>query len=374
MRFWKKAVTVALLFAAAVGAFPFSRPEAYADEDLLCGAEYISPANNKQFHASVWLGTCEGELYYSMPWVKSSIWQKERDPREGWLCRFENGQTTLVIPLVQSDTDHIDILGMSGKYVYYYSSYYGNDSDLDHDVQLLCCDLETGEVTGLYSALFRGNRSVQYLDEASVRIPVRSKEDSFQTLYLNVQGNEVLSVSDDPAGPKPFAAGGREYYIEDKNDIPEHVMVRTADGESAELPLGRGFERSLIKTEKGLLIHNYGQRDLLYYVDEEGTVTELFSVPCSLSDSAVTVYHNVVYLSLMRYEKGASSGLGMEGYKNDAVKGTYRIDLEDGSAEKISDRIFNGMYIFDDTGIFACDDDNRVYKLDFDGNVIKRLL
>ena len=76
----------------------------------------------------------------------------------------------------------------------------------------------------------------------------------------------------------------------------------------------------------------------------------------------------------MRYEKGAKGWSAMVGFENDNVKGTYRINLDDYSMEKISDMIFDGMFIFDDAGIFACDENNKVYKLDFDGNVIKRLL
>ena len=131
-------------------------------------------------------------------------------------------------------------------------------------------------------------------------------------------------------------------------------------------------KRTLIPCENGLLIHNEGRGELLYWVDEEGEVTSLFSVPCILSDSSVTVYGTSAYLSFIRYEKHGE--IGQVRYKNDTLEGTYKIDLRTFSAEKISDKVYCGLYNFDDTCIYACDEDCHIYKLDSEANIIDALI
>lgn len=45
------------------------------------------------------------------------------------------------------------------------------------------------------------------------------------------------------------------------------------------------------------------------------------------------------------------------------------IDLKDGTKEKINDYIFCGMYNFDDTCIYCCDEDGNIYRMELDGEV-----
>ena len=61
------------------------------------------------------------------------------------------------------------------------------------------------------------------------------------------------------------------------------------------------------------------------------------------------------------------------GFEEDKLSGTYRIDLTDFSTEKISDTVFTGMYIFNDSEIYACDKYYRMYRLAFDGSVIESM-
>ena len=66
--------------------------------------------------------------------------------------------------------------------------------------------------------------------------------------------------------------------------------------------------------------------------------------------------------------------IGFKRSENDEMEGLYRINLLDGNIVKISDLFFDGLYIFDDTGIFACDEYCSIFKLGFDGEVIDTLL
>ncbi len=323
------------------------------------------PANNRQYKASVWIGENNGKLFFLIPW------ERTRSLYEGWLCTFENGKIIKVIQLSQSSSDLVDILGSSGQYLYYYTypQYSGGNSAVDDVYKLMCCNMDTKEITVLRTDEHLGNRNAVFSEDGFVYIPLFSKESP--GTYLKLQGNEVICISETAERCKLIE---KEYYLSySYNDFVEHVMVQNESGEKSEIPLGLALERSIIETEEGVLIHNKGRQDLLYYIKPDGTLTELFSIPCSFSRSAVTVYHNTVYLSFMRYEKGSEDWIGMVGFDHDEQTGTYRISLTDFSVEKKSDSIYDGLYIFDDTGIFACDKNKNIYKLDFDGNIVETL-
>ena len=127
--------------------------------------------------------------------------------------------------------------------------------------------------------------------------------------------------------------------------------------------------------EHGLLVYAQGWSHLLYFINENGEVSELFDADCFRSGSAITVYRDTVYLSVKRYQNGGNFGAGgSESIPDDTASGTYRIRLSDKSVEKLSGENYSGLFIFDNAGIFACDENGSVYLLDFDGNVINTLM
>ena len=104
---------------------------------------------------------------------------------------------------------------------------------------------------------------------------------------------------------------------------------------------------------------------------ETGEVSLLFSENGVYTDTTVNTHNGDVYLAVVRYpEEGFLHPVTSE---NDEKTGLYRISLEDGSMEKISDEIYCGLFIFDDTGIYACRGDGIICKIDFDGNLIAEL-
>ena len=134
-------------------------------------------------------------------------------------------------------------------------------------------------------------------------------------------------------------------------------------------------DKSLIPCETGLLVYNQTHENLLYFIDDKtGEVHNLFEIECMSSVSTVNIYENYVFLSFKRYEKWGGFPEKMLEYKNDTVQGTYRIDLNDGSSTKISDEIYDALYIFGEGIIYATDSEGQIFKLDFDGNVTENLL
>ena len=130
----------------------------------------------------------------------------------------------------------------------------------------------------------------------------------------------------------------------------------------------------MIPCEEGLLIHNETNGDFLYFVEADtGNAVALYTAECIYAYSAVNVYGDNAYLSFVRYTQWGPLGLGGQVSEDDELNGTYRISLKDYSVTKISDEIYNGLFIFDDSGIYACNSDGQICKLDFNGNVLLRV-
>ena len=242
--------------------------------------------------------------------------------------------------------------------------YYETFTDT-YDSQLWFMNLSSGERTPLLTTKIVSDRDIYFSPNGTLFAPANDKK----TAYYAVDG---LDVTESNEHCDIFQLGDRTYMLQDGfND--NHVVDYDQSGQvhSLEEDIPWGY-KSLIPCDQGLLVHNEEQGDLLYLIEKEsGEVIELFTVECMTSISAVNVHGDYAYLSFKRYEKHGE--IGMLSYKNDTLEGTYRISLIDYSAEKISDDIYNGLFIFDDTGIYACNIDTEIYKLDFDGNRIMKI-
>ena len=315
---------------------------------------YISPANNCQFNASVWMGVYDGQLYYLT------------NSRSNVLRCLGNIDEEILL----SDKKEVSVLGYDGRTLYYRLEEEQPGQALI--TTLCCCNLSTREITELK----------KYLDPDEGLIPAMCVFPGdgiayFKHLchegYLTVNDHEV--VNENNTNREYQIQLGDWLYFMDEQSAVEHVYRQGKSGDVEEVVLAGALRRSLIPTDKGILVHNERTHDLLYLIDTEGDVTELFQIECDMSISALTVNATDVFLSVRRLKLGGPFGAGSAvRYPGDTLSGTYRISLEDYSVEKISDEVYNGLYIFNDSGIFACDGDRRIYKLDFDGNVIETLL
>lgn len=135
-----------------------------------------------------------------------------------------------------------------------------------------------------------------------------------------------------------------------------------------------GKRRTVIPCKDGVLSRktaNEGET-VLSAVDLNGKEKELLTSDCYLTLSCMTVHDNKAYISIKRYERGGF--LGYKSIKHDVISGTYIVDLNDYSIHKVNNVVFENLYIFDDTGIYAVDTDDNVYKLTFDGAVERKIL
>lgn len=310
---------------------------------------YRSPTNNIQNGSTVWLGEWMGQFYFAFDQSNRAGKGKLMTPYAGKI--EEKGE------LFQ--TGSAEYLGSSSSFLYYWNYQKGK-------TVLFSFDLESGERTELYSTQTAGGRKALFREDGSTIIPLTFDPEEGCVMCLHVCGSEVLERV---PFEESYYLGERRYDVITSAAPYERIVCTHEDDSTEEIVLAPGDQRILIPTDNGLIIHNKGRQTLLYYIDKSGCCSELFSVPCSLSDSVVAIYHDEVFVSVLRYAKGNSGGKGFIGFEDDKLSGTYRINLTDFSVEKISDLIFTGMYIFNDSEIYACDKNHRMYKLTFDGGM-----
>jgi hypothetical protein len=206
------------------------------------------------------------------------------------------------------------------------------------------------------------------MEDGRLYVPVDRERSS----YILIENAQMIG---EVAQLETYNVCGREYVLVGEREqakLMRYDSYGNLYSYEAEIPYG---EKNMIPCENGLLIHNETNGDFLYFIEAEtGNAVELFAVDCIYALSAVNVHNGYAYLSFVRYTDWGPLNIGGKRDENDELNGTYRICLTDYSVEKLSDDIYNGLFIFDDTGIYACNEDGCIYKLDFDGQRVLTLL
>ena len=264
----------------------------------------------------------------------------------------------------ETDSDLSRIAGQLDGKIYYFST-------ADDMKSLYMMDIETGITKKIWEgdhSLFRHN-IIADRDELWIRL----FDYGLQGDYLLVKGGNAQVISN---VIKTYAFGTREYVLDYGKGVNPRLMYRENGEEWQDMCLRCGQDCSLIDTPYGLVIHNKGHNfydeQILYLIQNNGEVTELLRFPSLYSKSALNISGEMLYFSVMRYADYGQ--IGMKRFKDDEVEGTYIINLKTLDVKKVSDMIFDGLYIFDDSSIIASDDHCNVYKLSFDGDVLETLM
>ena len=315
-----------------------------------------------QEDATLWLSSHEGKLY-----IYSSSMPRALRSYEYCLCRMNSDSLTIIGSLsLEGQTDH-DLSRIAGQLdgkLYFYST-------ADDMQSLHMMELETGKTDKIWEGdqrIFRQN----ILADGN-ELWIRLFDCGMQGDYLLVKDGNAQVI---PNTIKPYSLGTREYVLNYGMGVYPRLMYRENGEEWQDMGLNCGDDCSLIKTSCGLVIHNKGysvhDEQILYLIQNNGAVTELLSFPCLYSQSALNVRGETLYFSIKRYAEYGE--IGMKRFKNDALEGTYLINLKDLGVNKVSDKIFDGLYIFNESGIFASDAHCNVYKLNFDGDIIDTIM
>ena len=187
-----------------------------------------------------------------------------------------------------------------------------------------------------------------------------------RTAYRIMNG----SVSEEEAVWDSYQLGDRDYILEHHRFQAATLYERRGE-EINEIILPYAENRYLLPVEDGILICNEGGEHLLYFINSAGEITELFSLPCFLSDSAIAVRGDEVYLSIERWEK--SGQLGALHYKNDQLQGCYRINWRTQEVKHLSDAIYDGLFVLDNQFILGCSQRGPMVWLDYNFQVVQTL-
>lgn len=328
-------------------------------EEVTCSNYH--PGNNRQ-QATVWLGCYDQQLYYFGAGKNDS----DKIKHDDYLCVFRDGELETVAQLAPKNAV-ITILGIVDRFLYYRV----NDTDHYDNQKLYCYDLAENERSLVFSGHLYPSSALYFADDESVYVPLFPQEDK-ETNFVHVLGVDLLGVE---ALTEGYSIGGSTYRVLKEHADPVEQILKTDTADSATpevLHLGPAYRRSVIPYDGGLLVHNEELDSLLYSINENGDLMELFNIPCMASKSAVNIHKTDAYISVVRYEKHGE--IGMLRYENDTLEGTYKINLLDGSVKKINDMCFDGIYNFDDKCFYCTDCDGNIYKMEFDGTTSPILL
>lgn len=309
----------------------------------------VSPANLYQCHASAWFGSKDGKLYFYTEkelggdWSDYSqrLWELDRDGiRKLPGFSLKGGSVPFSV---------------DGKL------FYTVESKKEDGNTLFSYQLETAEETRLYeSDAGVCHTPISVEDDGSFTLPMR-----VSSMLLCVRPNGACSLS---AEAKEYQMGDAVYYLE-KDGAYMHVFRREAGGEAEQMGLSQyASDCYLIPYQDKLLVWSDSDTTPLYWIDKTGNITAPLKIEGLRVYSTITTHGDFVYVSFIRYKEYGE--IGMRRFEEDTVEGTYQISFADGTVTKLNDWIFDGMYCFDDTGIYCCTSKSELYFMDFSGNVL----
>ena len=321
--------------------------------------------NGYQYTSDIWLGLKNGNVCFFI----NSQGISNQTRFKNCLCEICNGS----ISILHQFDNSIIIRAITDHYLYF-------SADTNDEANILYSyDFMKDSISLIYEG-FQIYGPPQYVGDAVILIGNQSNDMESEILFISENKASVLSANE---LTEYVSCGENDYFMIHRESGynwkggQHDVYVRRGDEGWTKLLLNENnLARTILSTQYGVLIYSYGGGHLLDIVTEDGTVKELFEVPYDVTDGAFTVYEEYVYLSVAKHDTGTLLSEG-KNHRKEEFEGFYRIDLTDGRIEKLSDSIYNGLFIIDETGIYACPIMNEgagVIKLDFYGNALERVL
>lgn len=176
--------------------------------------------------------------------------------------------------------------------------------------------------------------------------------------------------------------GDRYYYIRKstKYDYPRLYRLYVSDSSGRESSVDDVSTReymAIFPVPEGIIIFGTSnitpQPIALYYINSSGETDVIFS--CSdTSVASFSINERYAFISLRRYRYNPISLVRWQRYEDDDISGTFRISLEDFSVTKISEQVYEGMYIFDNEGVYACDEETNIWYFNNDGSGLTSII
>lgn len=315
------------------------------------------PANALQSNATTAVWADQGKLYLYLQ--KTSFLDLNRHS-------FALTQVdTQGSRIVRRDDGEIIPLGLSNGYFYFYL-YDFPQSARETAYALRLADGETCELPNVadwgyscLSAYRAGDDSFTLVDDShSKTVAIRVFEDSAETVtYQPRTPCGALTLCTDNA------KGSKTVYAQDGQGKRKTILKIT-----------HCDRIDLFPAQSGVLAYARNCTTPLYWIDPSGTVKELFSYVGMSTKTAMNLVGNDVYLSFLRYKGYGKKWDAPVRFPNDEKEGTYVIHLDDFSVEKLSDQVYNGLYVFNDGYLYACTERGSVYQFDREWKLVKTIL
>lgn len=339
------------------------------DVSVHINSDGTSFANLHQSHTDIQMQAAGGKLYIYMPLEKLVVYEFHEN---GSSTHEITAQRYSVFKTLWND----GVVGISNGYLYI-ERHPGKDSETAYPkkAELICHDLSTGNREVLITT-----EDASYMDiiwDESGRLYVTTKEVSTDSeeRYQIIEKNIVLP--DPVSRPLEIREGSLAEVLPAYNSV-SHMLT---EGQLNDVIDGLGalgldtHGCDLYPMEDGLLIHFGNHGVPLCYISSDADVIPILTYECFSSSSSLNFCGGYAFFSCKRYEKWDDDwGYFLEPYENDQISGTYRIDLRDFSIEKISDTYYSGIFSFDDSYLFVCDQKEGVYQMDLEGNLTATLI
>ncbi|MBQ7247440.1 MAG: hypothetical protein IJS22_05065 [Lachnospiraceae bacterium] len=173
--------------------------------------------------------------------------------------------------------------------------------------------------------------------------------------------------------------GDRYYYIRKptKYDYPRLYVSDSSGRESSVDDVSTRACMAIFPVPEGIIIFGTSnitpQPIALYYINSSGETDVIFSCG-DKSVASFSINERYAFISLRRYRYTPISLVRWQRYEDDDISGTYRISLEDFSVTKISEQVYEGMYIFDNEGVYACDEETNIWYFNNDGSELRAII
>lgn len=339
------------------------------DVPVSVGSDHFNLSNVRQKNTDIKMQTINGKLYAYLPGngnEKPSVYVFD-----------DKGSSLMENILISNRYQPLwndVVLGFGNGYMYV-KRHSGKDHESAYPEQadLMWFDLATGangiltktEKAAYVDTLFDENGDF-YISTGEIS---PGKEKRYQKVLKKTLLSDIF--------PQPDARTGTVSEVLEKyNDIVQMLdekQLNSALESVEELGLD-GYRCVLYPRSDGWLIHISTGSTPLCFVASNGVVTSVFEYACMDSASSFNYYGDYGFLSVKRYEQWDSMNYRLLPYENDTISGFYRINLTNYTAEKISDVNYRGIFIFDKTSLFVCDNNGGIYQLDSNGNVMTTLV
>lgn len=312
-----------------------------SDKLQLSGQMFDVPTNYLQSEEGLQMYTYNGELYI-LP-CKNAV-------------AFPNGRAFYTLgahglQAVDTGTAYVDGREVPKSYVTMEDNYiYYNRANEKADYNLYAYNLDEQKEYFVYEGsgfLFRSGDGALYAKRTSSSNTPNSIT-RYQCYLL--EGHQIGPAIDSPDFSEQVKStrniDGTTYRM------TEYGLV--CDGADIyRLPKDDTLTDNFVPCESGMLLFSSAIPRRIYLANtSDGSVSQLLDFGFSdVNDGTIAVHGKYAYIS----------------YNSADMDVTYRLSIADGTVKKLNDSFYMSMFIFDDSGVYACEENGSIYKIDTTG-------